>query len=840
MTRWDWCTITDYNSKLFGAVLNPDSSPVTSERLHQNDNDSLWFSVDDDPDSLELQEFPRFSCMLSEHQNQFSLPASPYPRLVSFVGRTGVGKSAIIRLLIEHLWDETARRRGKARGVTIKTPVVGPRQEHIPTSGDVHLYRDVLMNDVDSGRPLLYADCEGFGAGTSKPAAHSHGRRSGTWNTIPGLEGIRRWKDPAWNYVSSAFRRPLPGLGRRQDAVEHLFPKLLYNFSDVVVNVMSSQATRQIDDDIVKLLEWAETSHASATNRFGLPHLIVVINQSDHDSNWDSAETTRHVFEQQQRILEQNDRAKAIKERFENVGIRINNLEDLLLNAYASVQFIRLPRGESPFRLSMQLQRLHGMICQASQESLDEKYNRRMLLSATNMDEFFRLAFDHYSNKVKEPFDFLAQLISLRPPSDKMAARFSALLVKTFKTLSAKVDRSCLVSKFCDLLVPLVCSSMALDATRVFNNLPGRSIDIFCGKSDHLADDVWKSNQNSYKSQIAEAFRQFISISLNCEFNGKSGERCVNKYETHHCHQDDEGTIIGGGSYESQVLDELMVQWENSFHSGLEELDKEEDLIITGNQDIAQTKRNAIWATHMSAVESLYLELESLEIVDILACSWCFCNDSSEFLTCGHGICDACLAEVGKPAAEMDQRLKVVHSCSLHSPLRRFQPALQFFQLPSSIGRRILALNGDGAHGVTQTGVLSAIQRHLGDEIPIRHFFDLIGGSGTGGLLAIGLGIGGWDVHRSATSLREFEAEVTRDTAAIESAFRERITGQLMIGSRVHNTAEAHNRQVIWLTWVDNPGTCIRDTYQGVCGNNVGQGFGRCSRSSHYHQLRAA
>ncbi|KAF5245992.1 hypothetical protein FANTH_7082 [Fusarium anthophilum] len=361
--------------KLFERVLDPDPSTLDSQ--HRDDDDSLWFSVDGDTGSLELREFPRFGAIVSEHQRQHSPQSPPYPRLVSCIGKTGEGESAIIRLLIEHLWDETARRRMITLDVPTKAPVVGPRQRSIPTSGDVHLYYDTLMDEDEAvGRPLLYADCEGF-----------------------GLPDIRRWQD-SWRYIISGFRRSLPAVEKRQYAVRYLFPKLLYNFSDVAVNVMQSHSLRQIDDSIVELLEWAEASHISATNRFGLPHLIIVVNRSDDNSDWDPIATGQQILNEQQRILEGNDK----------------------------------------------LARLHRFIYQLSNESLDEKSRRRMLLSAPNMDEFFRLAFDHYSNKVKEPFDFLAQLISLRPPPAKMAARLSELMMATFKALDKKGDRDSIVS----------------------------------------------------------------------------------------------------------------------------------------------------------------------------------------------------------------------------------------------------------------------------------------------------------------------------------------------------------------------------------------------------------
>ncbi|KAF5714050.1 hypothetical protein FMUND_7623 [Fusarium mundagurra] len=617
------------------------------------------------------------------------------------------------------------------------------------------------------GRRLLYADCEGFGAGTQRPTSH-HGRRWDSWG------------------------RPLPAVEKRQDAVRYLFPKLLYNFSDVVINVMQSHSVRQIDDSIVELFEWAEVSHVSATNRFGLPHLIIVINQSDDDSNWNPIATGQQILNEQQRILEGYYQVKAMAGRFRRVGIEINTLEDLLLTSYASVQFIRLPQRQSVFCLSTQLSKLHSMIYQLSSQSLDEKLHRRMLLSAPNMDEFFRLAFDHYSNNVKEPFDFSAQLISLRAPPAKMAARLSELMMATYKALETNGDRNSIVSRCCAVVTPLVCSVMALDAAWSFENLPGRRVDIFCGETDQTTQSSWGSNKNPFKVQVIEAFELFTSVSLKCEFQDASGRQCVNKNATYQCHQNSQGVVIGKGSYESQLFDELMVQWDNGFHSRLEAIDQEID-----SQGTLQAMRNATWRIHRSAVEALYSTVKTLEIPDLMVCAWCFCNVSSELLACGHGICNACLAEIAIPASEIDQRLRVVHSCDLHDPPCLFDSPLHFFQLPVHIGRRILSLDGDTGHGVIQTSSLKDIENRMGGEIPIRHFFNLIGGSGTGGLLAIGIGIGEWDVDKSANHLPSLVRAIgymgSTLKEAISSAFGEDVASQRIIGSRVQQETNFAN-----------------------------------------------
>ncbi len=122
----------------------------------------------------------------------------------------------------------------------------------------------------------------------------------------------------------------------------------MYNFSDVIVQVTISAAARTMEESIVKLLEWAQTSQSAAVNRAALPHLIVVLNMSNESSVWDPAQTTATVFREQQRALNENTTLAKHKKHLEGLGATINNLEDLLKYSYSSVQFIRLPQRTRP------------------------------------------------------------------------------------------------------------------------------------------------------------------------------------------------------------------------------------------------------------------------------------------------------------------------------------------------------------------------------------------------------------------------------------------------------------------------------------------------------------
>src|ERR1700693_1007891 len=53
---------------------------------------------------------------------------------------------------------------------------------------------------------------------------------------------------------------------------------------------------------------------------------------------------------------------------------------------------------------------------------------------------------------------------------------------------------------------------------------------------------------------------------------------------------------------------------------------------------------------------------------------------------------------------------------------------------------RILSLDGGGIRGVFPAAFLARLEEHL--EHPMGRYFDLIAGTSTGGIIAIGLGLG--------------------------------------------------------------------------------------------------
>ena len=88
---------------------------------------------------------------------------------------------------------------------------------------------------------------------------------------------------------------------------------------------------------------------------------------------------------------------------------------------------------------------------------------------------------------------------------------------------------------------------------------------------------------------------------------------------------------------------------------------------------------------------------------------------------------------------------------------------------------RILSLDGGGIRGVFPAALLARLEEHL--EYPIGHYFDLIAGTSTGGIIAIGLGLG-----LSANDILKLYVEqgpaiFDQEHGAVENWIRQRLRG---------------------------------------------------------------
>jgi hypothetical protein len=735
--------------------------------MHDQDNWALWFSVSIAKSSeIEFEDFPCFIRLIEEHVGDHG-DGTHFPRLVSFVGNTGAGKSTLIRMVLEKPWLTGAKRDTQENSHGPHAPIVGTPHATVPTSGDVHLYRDRSKEPGNIARPLFYADCEGFHGGDVAPpgsfAVQKELNRPDSATTIV---------NSIFQYVVGRVRKrtvnfnPDDDKGRPRDAaVRKIFPRLLYNFSDVVIFLVSASAARSLHEGFEKIIDWASASSGTATNRVSVPRLIIVINHADEGAEWDPDKTTDAIFQEQRGLLEGNTIVREHKEDFERRGIPIVDLKDLLCKSYRSVKFIRVPRGHIRLQLSEQLQLLSKLIDKESRESQMEKEEAGMLLPSRDQDTFYQLAFEHFVKHPDKPFNFLAGLLKLHPMGNSLSNNVYRVLQATNRLVPKDVHRRIWLF---GSTMPVIASAIALDAYRFSPDLPSKLHDIFEGGSRESGQAQAGLDFETYEAQIKRAIDKFCDNSeCGVVTNGKL---CTKARRTHttYFHEDDTGVMIGVGPFDDAFPSDVAATWKEALLVQIDKVDEKVDHArrhhISDNGQAWKplySKAYAAWSVHFAHLEDLYSTVPGLAektSPHIFVCLFCLREMPSRLLPCGHAICVRCvtaIASASRQSHSKDQRAYDLHGCPLHTQAIHFDPKPALYSKPRFAGNRILALDGGGVRGLIEVGILEAVDAELMSKIPIHHFFDLIGGTSTGALLAMGLALKNWTLEecRSKYSL---------------------------------------------------------------------------------------
>jgi energy-coupling factor transporter ATP-binding protein EcfA2 len=312
-------------------ILDSNRDNEEQALLHVQDEDTSWFGAGrDEDDDVVFQDFGRYPLLMAEKSARSRKVR--YPSLVSFVGQTGAGKSSLIRLLIELYAPD---------GVRTQVPVVGSNlHQDVPTSGDVHLYAD--PKTFEGENPLLYADCEGLDGGEREPmGARARNKRDiKEKRTRSFVKHIRKQHHTSEREILWA---KTDRTRSREYHVRHLYPRLLYTFSDVIVFVMKNP--RVIENAIEQLIRWAEAALETSSNQPVLPHAVIVLNASDNASDptlWDVNNATVALMESVRRAVHQNHEMRRFAEIWRQRGRPVETVEMLLLSYYSSVRVVRV------------------------------------------------------------------------------------------------------------------------------------------------------------------------------------------------------------------------------------------------------------------------------------------------------------------------------------------------------------------------------------------------------------------------------------------------------------------------------------------------------------------
>ncbi|KAG7424468.1 Phospholipase A I [Fusarium oxysporum f. sp. raphani] len=690
---------------------------LTTDKLFLQDESTKWFGLWRDPRDklLWLVETPRIEQLLLESRQRSGLTRN-FPRLVTFVGQTDVGKSTIIRGLMSARSGED--------WVGDESPVPAPADSNpcTSTTGEVNLYADPAT--LESKNPILYVDCEGF-SGTGTLAAKYQSR----------------WYSRDIRYRDYRIDESSTHATTRTHVAKQIYPRFLYIFSDVICFVV--EQTRLIRDAVISLLKWSQICSSHVVNQFSIPSAILIINNWD-PAKWNSSKPNGHQTLKEEVFLEmeQERRREAPDPFLEELMRKCNasTVQDLISRRYSSFEICFIPRTHyngmtlsSPTEVMGSFEKLGHCIDHHSNSVSDQRQHTWARLDSGQLQWFFCLAFKHLASGRPGAFDFGKSLQSMELPSsasDHLSRFLDLLLSKDVENRFGFTARA-------------IAESLSIEAIANPKLVP-------------LPDSILNEE---LRGKIDTAAEKFLSQSLQCAFIGQEGTRCVNTRNGHiRGHQTLEGNDLGNGDFDAAEFTPRKL---------LEAVAKRvRELISEVNTKPASQRRNWLVTEHLLTLTRAHkmkllpatTQVSEGRLVKLSSvCFGCLIRKPEYRLPCNHHICATCVERF----QEQDHSLSFFHValhkkcfiCGSTEPLGSWSisVALQ----PPLAGVRALSLDGGGTRGMMELEILRRLEQKIGLGIPVAKFFDLIIGTNAGGFIAIGLGVHGWEIETASSKFSQ-------------------------------------------------------------------------------------
>lgn len=434
------------------AVTYSESDAVVQRRMHDDDRIAQWFVVsmgNCQQDYARLCVSDRFRRLCNPGMSGSRWSSNVYPSFVSFIGNTGTGKSTLVRamILMGQVNASTVPAPGSESpnekviddlGTLIASKIHGPvtrtaNLEHLtdPTSTGVHLYKDMTTSRPDRtpqsaksrghANPLLFADCEGFGTGTTMNNADRNVPE------IPHSEDLN---------PNLLFDRPItsPSYGAHgKEGVELFYARFLYAFSDVVVFVTNDD--QRLEEYMQRLLEWAASAVDKSVNHLAQKTLVIVRNMTSlHTTKLYDEDILKHsIFDNLGPLWKSSEHLKNFRDTYNRKhtlsqrGIHSNS--DFFAVFFQKVDVCYIPdKDKAPMdQIFGQYQRLRKQIVRASEAGQEVRSKSWTQYNIPTLSHLLLRAFEHFRMSDR-PFDFYKAARKDNPNPASISDHISNLL----------------------------------------------------------------------------------------------------------------------------------------------------------------------------------------------------------------------------------------------------------------------------------------------------------------------------------------------------------------------------------------------------------------------------
>ena len=249
-----------------------------------------------------------------------------------------------------------------------------------------------------------------------------------------------------------------------------------------------------------------------------------------------------------------------------------------------------------------------------------------------------------------------------------------------------------------------------------------------------------------YFEHVLVALEDFTDRHWPCEYvRPGTRSRCVNVRSGHSSkgHQLANGNILADGSYQSSFnYEDYRPVFEGQVYHRYEKL-----LKLVGKRQLERPsdpeERIAADIHQRETLCKFFKKASNFRprsLINHTVCYTCLFEAPEHVLPCGHIICTPCAKLYGSFIGDTI----TMERCPMEE---RPRPQSWIIQLkPDAAGTRFLSLDGGGIRGIVELAVLQQIENELENKLSIQTFFDVIIGTSTGGLIALGLGVKRWSV----------------------------------------------------------------------------------------------
>lgn len=225
-----------------------------------------------------------------------------------------------------------------------------------------------------------------------------------------------------------------------------------------------------------------------------MPHVIVALNAADFnvsDEEWDENNATANLLNAVRNSWYRRPSISDLAETWRRRGRIIRTISDLIHCYYSSFTVVRIPVEGRYNLLKDQLDKLSANITNCCEASFRGKRRARMLLNSDELGMFLQSAFDHFSQDLENPFNFIEVSLRNNPIPKDFGGNVLQLAIAV-----QQADRNTYGEWIFGRLSYVVASSVLLDCVR---NRKGKSTSYLQCRKDFECSSVNRPSAGPFR-----------------------------------------------------------------------------------------------------------------------------------------------------------------------------------------------------------------------------------------------------------------------------------------------------------------------------------------------------